>query len=372
MMKFSLTDTDGDARRGQLIFPRGTIDTPAFMPVGTLGSVRAVAPDEVRQTGAQIILGNTFHLMLRPGTEVVSAHGTLHDFMGWPGPILTDSGGFQVWSLAQKRQISEQGVYFRSPVDGSSVFLGPEESMTVQKSLGSDVVMCFDECTSYPATRAQANASMQMSLRWAQRCAAVPLRAGQALFGIAQGGMYEDLRMESLTQLEKIGFAGYALGGLSVGEPKDDMLRILRAVGPTMPKDKPRYLMGVGKPEDLLAGVAAGIDMFDCVLPTRNARNGWLYTRRGIVRLKNAVNRSDTRPIEVDCPCAACARFSRAYLRHLYVTGELLGSRLCTLHNLVYFQRLMSDIRNAIARNQFATFARDFLTDFAGEGRDMA
>ena len=372
MMKFSVMDTDGEARRGRLAFGRGSVETPAFMPVGTLGSVRAVAPGEVRDCGAQIILGNTFHLMLRPGTDVIKAHGTLHDFMGWDGPILTDSGGFQVWSLADKRHISEKGVRFKSPVDGSSVFLGPEESIAVQRSLGSDVVMCFDECTTYPASVAQARESMELSMRWASRCRDAPLAPDQALFGIAQGGMYVDLRLESLEALETVGFEGYALGGLSVGEPKADMLRILKSVAPRMPAQKPRYLMGVGKPEDLLAGVGAGIDMFDCVLPTRNARNGWLYTRTGIVRLKNTAYRDDIRPIEAGCRCPACERFSRAYLRHLYVTRELLGARLCTLHNLAFFQELMADIRKSISRGRLTTFAREFMVNYAGEAGPVA
>ena len=365
-MKYTVLHTDGNARRGQIENSRGVIDTPAFMPVGTVGSVRSVSPQEVAGTGAQIILGNTFHLMLRPGTEIINLHGSLHDFMGWSGPILTDSGGFQVWSLAKKKDIREEGVTFRSPVDGSTVFLDPETSMKVQKALGSDIVMCFDECTTYPATIEEARQSMELSLRWAERCRSYSLSAGQSLFGIAQGGMHETLRLEALDRLQSIGFDGYALGGLSVGEPKEDMLRILDAVTGAMPADRPRYLMGVGKPEDLIAGVAAGIDMFDCVLPTRNARNGWLYTRRGIVRLKNAVNRKDTQPIDPDCPCPACTQFSRAYLRHLHVTGELLGPRLCTLHNLVFFQTLMADIRQAIADQRFSAFADEFMAIFGG------
>ena len=371
-MKYTLSHTDGNARRGRINTTRGFIDTPAFMPVGTVGSVRSVSPDEVASTGAQVILGNTFHLMLRPGTEIINLHGSLHDFMGWAGPILTDSGGFQVWSLAKKKDIKEDGVTFRSPVDGSSVFLGPETSMQVQRALGSDIVMCFDECTDYPATVDQARESMALSLRWAERCRNYSLAPEQALFGIAQGGMHEALRLEALERLQEIGFDGYALGGLSVGEPKEDMLRILDAIAPAMPTDQPRYLMGVGKPEDLLAGVACGIDMFDCVLPTRNARNGWLYTRRGIVRLKNAANRDDTRPVDPDCPCPGCRQFSRAYLRHLHVTGELLGPRLCTLHNLVFFQSLMSDIRDAIALGRFQAFAAEFMAVFGGQNDDVA
>jgi len=370
-MKYTLSHTDGNARRGRINTTRGFIDTPAFMPVGTVGSVRSVSPDEVASTGAQVILGNTFHLMLRPGTDIINLHGSLHDFMGWDGPILTDSGGFQVWSLAKKKDIKEDGVTFRSPVDGSSVFLGPETSMQVQRALGSDIVMCFDECTDYPATVAEARESMALSLRWAERCRDYPLAPDQALFGIAQGGMHEALRLEALERLQEIGFDGYALGGLSVGEPKEDMLRILDAVTPAMPVDRPRYLMGVGKPEDLLAGVACGIDMFDCVLPTRNARNGWLYTRRGIVRLKNAANRDDTRPVDPDCPCSGCRQFSRAYLRHLHVTRELLGPRLCTLHNLVFFQTLMADIRDAISGGRFQAFADEFMAVFGGQNANV-
>tara|TARA_Y100001960_G_scaffold282631_1_gene317087 strand:+ start:264 stop:1379 length:1116 start_codon:yes stop_codon:yes gene_type:complete len=370
-MKYTLSHWDGNARRGRLETPRGVVETPAFMPVGTVGSVRSVSPSEVVSTGAQIILGNTFHLMLRPGTDIINLHGSLHDFMGWGGPILTDSGGFQVWSLANKKDIKEEGVTFRSPVDGSTVFLGPETSMQVQRALGSDIVMCFDECTDYPATIDQARESMTLSLRWAERCRDYQLGPDQALFGIAQGGMHEALRLEALERLQEIGFDGYALGGLSVGEPKEDMLRVLETVTPAMPTNQPRYLMGVGKPEDLLAGVARGIDLFDCVLPTRNARNGWLYTRRGIVRLRNAVNRDDTRAVDPDCPCPACVQFSRAYLRHLHVTGELLGPRLCTLHNLVFFQTLMSDIRDAISSGGFEAFADEFMVVFSGQNADV-
>jgi len=369
-MKFKITRVEGHARRGVLTFDRGQVDTPAFMPVGTLASVRSVSPQEVSGTGSQILLGNTFHLMLRPGKDVIAAHGDLHDFMGWSGPILTDSGGFQVWSLARKKDIDESGVRFKSPIDGSSVFLDPERSMAVQKVLGSDIVMCFDECTAYPATKDEAAQSMRRSMRWARRCRDISLGAAQSLFGIAQGGMYTDLRLESLQALVDIGFEGYALGGLSVGEPKEDMKRVLEEVGPAMPTHHPRYLMGVGKPEDLIMGVGAGIDMFDCVLPTRNARNGWLYTRSGVVRLKNAVNRMDTGPVDADCGCAACTSFSKAYLRHLYVTGELLGPRLCTLHNLTFFQTLMRDIREAIEANRFADFADDFMRKFRGENDD--
>ena len=338
---------------------RGGVDTPAFMPVGTGGAVKSLAPEEVAGAGAQIILGNTFHLMLRPGVEVIEAHGTLHDFIHWPHPILTDSGGFQVWSLAELRRLSEDGVTFRSPFDGREVFLGPEESMRVQAALGSDIVMAFDECTTYPCSREAARDSMELSGRWAERCRRSHADGG-ALFGIVQGGIYPELRLESLRGLVEIGFDGYALGGLSVGEPKPDMLRVLEQVASHMPADKPRYLMGVGTPRDLVDGVAAGIDMFDCVLPTRNARNGWLYTGDGVVKIRNAAHRLDTRPLDPACDCQTCQHYSRAYLRHLYHTNEMLGARLCSLHNVRYYQRLMARIRRAIAEQRFDAFARAF------------
>jgi queuine tRNA-ribosyltransferase len=330
------------------------------MPVGTAGAVKTVSPDEVRDSGSEIILGNTFHLMLRPGGSVIGRHGGLHNFMGWDGPILTDSGGFQVWSLADKRQIDEAGVTFRSPVDGAQVFLSPEESIRVQHDLGSDIAMVLDECTPYPATRDEATVSMERSLRWAARCRDYHTHPTQVLFGIAQGGMHLDLRETALQKLVEIGFDGYALGGLSVGEPKREMYAVVDAIAPAMPPDRPRYLMGVGKPEDLVRGVQAGIDLFDCVLPTRNARNGWLYTGAGVVKIRNAKHRTDIRPIEENCSCPACVRFSRAYLRHLLVTGETLGMRLCTLHNLYFFQRLMAEMRNAIEKKQLDSFARAF------------
>ncbi len=351
-MKFKVSATDGQARRGQLTFERGTVDTPAFMPVGTNGTVKSLTPEEVEGTGAQIVLGNTFHLMLQPGTEVVKAHGDLHDFMNWSRPILTDSGGFQVWSLSKLRKLTEKGVRFRSPIDGSEVFLGPEESMQIQTDLGSDIVMAFDECTPYPATHVQAEESMQLSLRWAERCKK-SYRGQGALFGIVQGGMYEDLRVESIQGLLDIGFDGYALGGLSVGETKQEMADVLAFSTPHMPQDKPRYLMGVGTPTDLANGVAAGIDMFDCVLPTRNARNGWLYTSEGVVKIRNAVNRLDTRPLDPVCSCYTCQNYSRSYLRHLYHKQEMLVSRLCSLHNVHYFQHLMATMR---AQIQVGTF----------------
>lgn len=359
-MKFELLHTDGEARRGRLTFERGTVETPAFMPVGTYGTVKAMTPEELRELGAEIVLGNTFHLMLRPGTEVIGAHGDLHDFMHWDGPILTDSGGFQVWSLGKLRKISEAGVDFASPVDGSRHFMGPEESMAVQRALGSDIVMIFDECTPYPATEDEARVSMELSLRWAERCKTAHGDSPAALFGIVQGGMYESLRQESLDGLTQIGFDGYAIGGLSVGEPKEDMLRILDYLGPRMPVATPRYLMGVGKPEDLVEGVRRGIDMFDCVMPTRNARNGFIFTSTGLLRIRNSQFRTDTRPLDPDCDCYTCRHYSRAYLRHLDKTGEILGARLNTLHNLHYYQHLMAQLREAIAAGQLEAFVADF------------
>ncbi len=358
-MNFTLHQTHNKARLGQLLFKRGAVDTPAFMPVGTSGAVKSLTPEEVAATGAQIILGNTFHLMLRPGVEVIEAHGTLHDFIHWPHPILTDSGGFQVWSLAKLRKLSEAGVAFRSPFDGREVFLGPEESMAVQAALGSDIVMAFDECTAYPATHAEARASMELSGRWAARCRR-SYAGGGALFGIVQGGMYPELRLESLRGLVETGFDGYALGGLSVGEPRAEMLRLLNEVADHLPAGKPRYLMGVGTPRDLVDGVAAGIDMFDCVLPTRNARNGWLYTHDGVVKIRNAAHRRDTAPIDPACDCYACRHYSRAYLRHLCHDNEILGARLCSLHNVHYYQDLMKRIRRALAEDRFASFVQSF------------
>jgi queuine tRNA-ribosyltransferase len=359
-MQFELLNTDGDARRGRLLFERGVVETPVFMPVGTYGTVKAMTPEELKDLGAQIILGNTFHLMLRPGTEVIQQHGDLHDFMHWDGPILTDSGGFQVWSLGELRKITEQGVKFSSPVDGSKVFLGPEESMQVQHALGSDIVMIFDECTPYPATEKQARESMELSLRWARRCKQAHADNPAALFGIVQGGMYEHLRDESLAGLVDIGFDGYAIGGLSVGEPKEDMLRVIQHLNPRMPQDRPRYLMGVGTPEDLVDGVCRGIDMFDCVMPTRNARNGHLFTSEGVVRIRNAPHRDDTRPLDPECDCYTCKNYSRAYLHHLERANEILGARLNTIHNLHYYQSLMRGLREAIAAGTLQAFVSDF------------
>ena len=359
-MKFVCSRTDGQARRGQLVFARGVVETPAFMPVGTYGTVKAMTPEEVSGTGAQIILGNTFHLMLRPGTDIINQHGSLHDFMHWDGPILTDSGGFQVFSLDALRKISEQGVTFNSPVNGDRVFLGPEESMQVQRALGSDIVMIFDECTPYPATIAEARDSMQLSLRWARRSRAAHGDNPSALFGIVQGGMYTDLRRASLDGLQAIGFDGYALGGLPVGESKEEREQVLRHTVAAMPAAAPRYLMGVGTPEDIVEAVYAGIDMFDCVLPTRNARNGHLYVNDGVVRLRNSANKTDTGPVDSACGCYTCRNYSRAYLHHLDKCNEILGSRLNTLHNLSYYQDLMAGLRAAIENRSLDTFRRDF------------
>ena len=359
-MRFELLAQDGSARRGRLTFHRGTVETPAFMPVGTYGTVKAMTPEELRELGAEIILGNTFHLMLRPGTEVIQAHGGLHRFMHWEGPILTDSGGFQVWSLAQNRKITEQGVQFASPVDGSQVFLGPEESMAVQRALDSDIVMIFDECTPYPATHGEAADSMRLSLRWARRCRDAFGDNPNALFGIVQGGVYEDLRAESAAGLVDIGFDGYAVGGLAVGETRAEREATLEATVPHLPTEQPRYLMGVGKPEDIVEAVWRGIDMFDCVLPTRNARNGFLFTRRGIVKIRNAQHTKDTTPVDPDCGCYTCRHYSRAYLRHLDKCNEILASRLATIHNLNYYQELMRGLRNAIEQGQLAGFRDDF------------
>jgi len=356
-MQFEVTATDGAARCGVLHTAHGRVDTPVFMPVGTYGAVKGMSPEELRGLGAQIVLGNTFHLWLRPGLDVIAAHGGLHRFMGWDGPILTDSGGFQVFSLGEMRRISEEGVKFRSPVNGDACFLTPEESMRIQRVLNSDIVMAFDECTPYPADHAQAKASMELSMRWAARSRQAHAGNGNALFGIVQGGMHEDLRDESLAELVRIGFDGYAIGGLSVGEPKADMLRILRHTAPRLPAGRPRYLMGVGTPADIVAAVTAGIDMFDCVLPTRNARNGWLYTSRGVLKLRNARYRDDLAPPDPDCACHTCRHFTRAYLHHLQRVNEMLGARLNTLHNLHHYQELMRGLRAAIAAGRLAGFA---------------
>ena len=384
-MSFELDTTcegaEGRARRGRMRFPRGVVETPAFMPVGTYGTVKGMLPRDIKGIGAEIILGNTFHLMLRPGTQVIQEHspehiknspepgknspeqdtkGTLHDFMQWQGPILTDSGGFQVFSLGELRKITEEGVSFQSPIDGSKVFLDPEKSIQVQRELGADVVMIFDECTPYPATEQQARESMELSLRWAKRSKDAHGESPSALFGIVQGGMYEGLRSESLRGLAEIGFDGYAIGGLSVGEPKEDMLRVLEHLTPEMPEDRPRYLMGVGKPQDIIEAVRRGIDMFDCVMPTRNARNGHLFTSEGVIKIRNARHRHDTGPLDKECDCYTCQNFSRAYLHHLDKCGEILGAQLNTIHNLRYYQNLMSDIRKAIEDDRLDEYAEEF------------
>ncbi|WP_127346516.1 tRNA guanosine(34) transglycosylase Tgt [Pseudidiomarina mangrovi] len=359
-MKFELLGTSGKARRGRMTFARGIVDTPAFMPVGTAGTVKGMTPEEVAATGAQICLGNTFHLMLRPGTAIVKQHGDLHDFMNWDKPILTDSGGFQVFSLGELRKITEEGATFRSPINGEKILLTPEKSMQVQRDLGADIVMIFDECTPHPATPEQARTSMELSLRWAQRSKDAHGDNPAALFGIIQGGMYEELRTISLDGLSQIGFDGYAIGGLSVGEPKEDMMRVLDHITPQMPADKPRYLMGVGKPEDLVEAVRRGVDMFDCVMPTRNARNGHLFVSNGVVKIRNAVNRTDTGPLDPECDCYTCKNYSRAYLHHLDRSNEMLGGRLNTIHNLHFYQRVMKDMRNALEAGTFDQYVTDF------------
>ncbi len=360
-MQFTLHKQDGLARRGTVALAHGKVETPAFMPVGTYGTVKAMSPLELKEINAHIVLGNTFHLWLRPGLEVIAAHGGLHKFMGWDGPILTDSGGFQVFSLGAMRKISEEGVKFRSPINGDSCFLTPEESMRIQKVLNSDIVMIFDECTPFPATHQEASDSMQLSLRWAKRSKDAHAGNSNALFGIIQGGMFEDLRDISLAGLKEIDFDGFAIGGLSVGEPKEDMLRILAHTAPKMPHDKPRYLMGVGTPEDLIDAVSSGIDMFDCVMPTRNARNGWLFTQYGDVKIKNAGYKNDTTPLDADCTCYTCQHFTRAYLHHLHKVGEILGARLNTIHNLHYYQVLMQGMRDAIETGNFEAFKAEFV-----------
>jgi len=362
-MKFELINTNDKARLGRLTFDRGEVNTPAFMPVGTYGAVKAMTVEEVRELGAEIILGNTFHLSITPSTEVIEAHGDLHDFMNWQGPILTDSGGFQVFSLGKMRKITEEGVAFRSPKDGSSIFMGPEESMQIQHKLGSDIVMIFDDCTAYPADKNVVDQSMQLSLRWAKRSLIEHKRLNNknALFGIVQGGMHRELRVHSAESLIEMDFNGYAIGGLSVGEPKEEMMEVLSYLPDHMPHDKPRYLMGVGTPLDLVEGVASGVDMFDCVMPSRNARNGYLFTSEGVVKIRNAKYKKHTGPLDPNCGCSTCNNYSRSYLHHLQKTNEILGSRLNTLHNLFYYQELMQSMRSAIQANTFSTFRKSFL-----------
>jgi len=363
-MQFNLINEDPSncnfARRGQIDFPRGSIQTPAFMPVGTYGTVKSMKPEELVDIGAEIILGNTFHLMLRPGTNVIKEHGDLHDFMHWSKPILTDSGGFQVFSLSKIRNITEEGVHFRSPINGDKFLLSPEHSMKIQRDLGSDIVMIFDECTPYPATYDQVVKSMELSLRWAKRSKEAHEDNPSALFGIVQGGMFEELRQISAQALVDIGFDGYAIGGLSVGEPKGERDKVLEATTPLLPSDKPRYLMGVGKPEDIVESVKRGIDMFDCVIPTRNGRNGYLFTRYGNLKIRNSKHRHDTNPVDTQCQCYTCKNFSRAYLHHLDKCNEMLGAHLNTIHNLFYYQELMKDIRTAIEKNKFDSFYNHF------------
>ena len=368
-MEFQVSHQDGLARRGQIDFPRGAVQTPAFMPVGTYGTVTGMLPRDIVQIGAEIILGNTFHLWLRPGTDIIKAHGDLHDFMGWQGPILTDSGGFQVFSLDALRKVTEEGVAFKSPVNGDRVFLDPETSMRIQRDLGSDIVMIFDECTPYPATEAEAERSMQLSLRWAERSRRAHGDNPAALFGIVQGGMYPELRLRSLEGLTEIGFDGYAVGGLSVGEPKDEMMAVLDGLAGRLPAEKPRYLMGVGTPADLLEGVRRGIDMFDCVMPTRNARNGHLFTSTGVLKLRNAKHKISTEPVDANCDCYTCENFSRGYLAHLDKCNEILGSQLATIHNLRFYQKHMAGIREAIEAGELDEFARGFYAAQAEEGR---
>jgi len=371
-LQFSLLATDGRARRGCVMLNHGVVQTPIFMPVGTYGSVKAMLPHELDEIGAQIVLGNTFHLWLRPGTDILDMHGGLHGFMQWQRPILTDSGGFQVFSLGDLRKITEEGVRFASPIDGARLFLTPEESMRIQRALNSDIAMVFDECTPYlingrRATYDETARSMRLSLRWARRSreAFRQLENPNALFGIVQGGMVQALREESLAELIDIGFEGYAIGGLSVGEPKEDMLRVLAHIAPKLPEHAPRYLMGVGTPEDLVEGVANGVDMFDCVMPTRNARNGWLFTRYGDVKIRNARYRDDLRPLDPSCTCHTCTHFSRAYLHHLQRANEITGARLNTLHNLHFYLNLMHEMRQAIEARRFEAWRKQFLSDRA-------
>lgn len=371
-MQFNIVARSRNARRARMVFDRGVVDTPAFMPVGTYGTVKGMTPEDLLYTGSQMILGNTFHLMLRPGTDIIQAHGGLHEFMHWQGPILTDSGGFQVYSLAHRSNISEQGVTFRSPVDGAQVHLDAERAMDVQRRLGADVVMVLDDCTPHPATAEQARDSMNLSLRWARRSRQAHGDNSAALFGIVQGGMYSELRDESLHGLTEIGFDGYAIGGLSVGEGEQERLRVLQRLVIDMPQDRPRYLMGVGRPEDIVEAVRLGVDMFDCVIPTRNARTGFLYTRQGLIRIRNARYANDTRPLDERCGCYTCQNYSRAYLRHLDKCREMLGARLNTLHNLFYYQQLMAQIRDAIETGTYDAFAKEFYSARATEQESVS
>ena len=359
-MQFNINATDGESRTGRLNFSRGIVDTPAFMPVGTYGTVKAMIPEELQSIGAQIILGNTFHLMLRPGINIIEKHKGLHNFMHWYGPILTDSGGFQVFSLANMRKMTEKGVTFQSPIDGTEIFLSPELAIEVQQKLNADIIMVLDECTAYPATHDQAKSSMQLTLRWAQRCKVAHGSHENALFGIVQGGMYENLREQCAAELVVMDFDGYAIGGLSVGEEKQEREQILQTSLRCLPEHKPRYLMGVGKPEDIVEAVRRGIDMFDCVIPTRNARTGFLYTRFGLLRIRNSRYREDMRPLDESCGCYTCQHYSRSYLRHLDKCGEILGVRLNTIHNLYYYQTLMGELREAISQGALSEYIKEF------------
>ncbi|MED5535456.1 MAG: tRNA guanosine(34) transglycosylase Tgt [Pseudomonadota bacterium] len=371
-MKFELLKTETEARRGRMVFQRGVVDTPAFMPVGTYGTVKAMMPEELRELGSQMILGNTFHLMLRPGVEVIHAHGGLHGFMGWEGPILTDSGGYQVWSLEILRKLSEQGVEFRSPVNGDLITLTPEKSIEAQHFLNADIAMVFDECTAYPIAEEEAKDSMELSLRWALRSRKMfdelhsKDDSDAALFGIVQGGVFSSLREASLAGLKELNFDGYAIGGLAVGESEAERLAVLEKIGPLMPTEQPRYLMGVGTPTDLIKAVSRGMDMFDCVMPTRHARNGHLFTSEGSINIRNRRFRDDTQPIDPTCVCPTCRQFSRAYIRHLQACNEILGSRLATMHNLYHYQTLMTEMREAIERQQFEEFAGKRLEQLGG------
>ena len=362
-MEFKLIAQDGEARLGKIKTKHGVIHTPVFMPVGTYGAVKSLSPDDLEKINFEIILGNTYHLWLRPGQEIIEAHKGLHKFINWNKSILTDSGGFQVWSLGKMRKISPEGVTFKSPINGDNCFLSPEKSMAIQKKLNSDIAMIFDECTPYPATYEEAEKSMVLSKNWAYRSKEAFMGSKNALFGIVQGGMHEELRLNSLKTLTEINFDGYAIGGLSVGEPKDEMHKVVNFIAPKMPKNKPRYLMGVGTPEDLINSIDKGVDMFDCVMPTRNARNGWLFTRYGDIKIKNAQYRDDLQPIDASCNCYTCKNFSRAYLHHLYKIGEMLGSRLNTIHNLFFYRQMMVEIREAIQKKSFQTYKAKFLKE---------
>ena len=364
-MKFEIKKRDNFARKGVLTIAKKTVQTPTFMPVGTYGTVKAMSPQSLYSVGAEIILGNTFHLWLRPGTEIINLHGKIHDFIGWDRLVLTDSGGFQVFSLGKLSRIEEKGVDFQSPIDGRRCFLSPEKSIQIQSEIGSDIAMIFDDCTKFPSSLIDTKKSMELSLRWAERCKRAHKSRTQALFGIVQGGMYEELRAKSVSEILDIGFEGYAIGGLSVGEPKEDMWRTVKFVAPLLPEEKPRYLMGVGTPNDLIKAVCLGVDMFDCVLPTRNARNGWVYSKKGVIKLRNAGYRNDLKPIDPGCDCYTCKNFTRSYLHHLQKNNEILGAQLNTFHNLYFYQMLMKNLRKAINDGVLSDFHEHFGYSFA-------